>query len=174
MLETRSSCQDLSFLSSDFHSNQKPILPSIYSLLDNMSSQPKSEEEHSFPWSNAGGHIAHCINTIHSDYFYLPFSNESVKKWNATPDGPPIPSSSKIARADHKWAAAIDREYYALLCRHLGTREASSPYESSFFKWVFCSKSIDYERWQIRCRARCVLLRRASDNHHRLWHGSSL
>lgn len=96
---------------------------------------------------------------MHEQFSRCLFSTKIPYKTHlGTSDGPPLPTSFEAACADTKWAAAIDREYEALIRR--GTWEylkhttdmCPAPY-----KWTFRANQIDDSGTNFLHKARCVI-----------------
>lgn len=133
----------------DFRIVGEDRLPSIATLLDGLSRQSSIEalDENDNDQSNAEAHLVQCLTAIHEAQTNLAYP---------IIDPQDTPRNFNEVCQEPDWAAAIDREYDALIRRRtwvLVTREPSMNVIKH--KWVF-RKPIENDGGDYFCKARCV------------------
>lgn len=142
----------------DFHRNTDSSLPSFSSLADGISRQRQLDEAAKSIESEAEEYLLKSMTAIHST-MPIAFYNRKSKESKGLADGPPLPTSFEEACTSPNWAAAIDREYDALIRRE--TREfipRTAEMNTVSFKWAWRAKRIDEKATSFLYKARCVLM----------------
>ena len=135
----------------DFHSSNIHRLPAISSLLDGLSRQASVEASEDA--ENAGDAESHLFDMTSS----ICEANPAIAFPSKASDVPDTPRNFREAIQYPKWAAAIDREFNALVSRNTWHYVAWSPGMNVLKnKWVFKKKPIDEHHTEFLCKARCV------------------
>lgn len=154
----------------DFHPVKGNALPSITSLLEGLAREKQLEEDsQQLTPDDVEDALARCMAAIHHhtgivEYTkYIDCKNYGI---NLTPhktnqgisDGPPLPKAFTDACCHPHWAAAIDREFKALVDRGTWEYVPRTPdMQPVPFKWAFRTKQVNQAGTDFLFKARCNL-----------------
>lgn len=151
----------------DFQAKKFSSLPSVLSLLDGLTRKKYMEREIKSIWKTLSMsfkrtyHRIHVIRIYNAIAFFpknAPYSLIPHNTFLAVSGALPLPKSINEACFHPKWAAAIDREFRALVHRITWTYlTASVELRSVSVRWVFRPNQVDEERKQLLYKGRCNL-----------------